>query len=80
MEEGYKERFVIRWMRQILSGLMFYHDQKIVHLDVKVRHFFFSKSTSPFIYFTSFREQDNPDINSLQWSASMGLEPAYPHM
>ena len=34
----------------------------------------------PFIYFTSFREQDEADINSLWWSASVGLEPAYTHV
>ena len=34
----------------------------------------------PFIYFTSLREQDKADINSLQWSAPVGLEPAYIHM
>ena len=33
-----------------------------------------------FIYFTSFREQDKAIINSLRWSAPMGLEPAYTHM
>ena len=30
-----------------------------------------------FIYFTSFGEKDKADINSLRWSAPVGLEPAY---
>ena len=33
-----------------------------------------------FIYFTSFREQDKADFNSLRWSAPVGLEPAYTRM
>ena len=36
--------------------------------------FFFFLSV---IYFTSFGEQDKADINSLRWSAPVGLEPAY---
>ena len=31
----------------------------------------------PFIYFTSFREQDKDDINSLRWSVPVGLESTY---
>ena len=37
----------------------------------------------PFICFTSFRERDKADINSLQWLALVGLvglEPTYSHM
>ena len=30
-----------------------------------------------FIYFTSFGEKDKADMNSLRWSAPVGLEPAY---
>ena len=33
-----------------------------------------------FIYFTSFGEKDKADMNSLRWSAPVGLEPAYTHM
>ena len=33
-----------------------------------------------FIYFTSFGEKDKADINSLRWSALVGLKPAYTHM
>ena len=38
--------------------------------------FFFTLS----FIFTSFREQDEAYINSLQWSALVGLEPAYTRM
>ena len=34
----------------------------------------------PFIYFTSFGEQGKADINSLRWSAPVGLKPAYTRM
>ena len=33
-----------------------------------------------FIYFTSFGEKDKADMNSLRWSAPVGLEPAYTRM
>ena len=39
--------------------------------------FFFFLS---FIYFTSFGEKDKADMNSLRWSARVGLEPAYTRM
>ena len=38
--------------------------------------FFFTLS----FIFTSFREQDEAYINSLRWSALVGLEPAYTRM
>ena len=41
--------------------------------------FFFFFFTLSFI-FTSFREQDEACINSLRWSALVGLEPAYTRM
>ena len=41
--------------------------------------FFFFFFTLSFI-FTSFREQDEAYINSLRWSALVGLEPAYTRM
>ena len=41
--------------------------------------FIFIFFTLSFI-FTSFREQDEAYINSLRWSALVGLEPAYTRM
>ena len=42
---------------------------------IRTLNFFLS-----FIYFTSFGEKDKADMNSLRWSAPVGLEPAYTHM
>ena len=42
--------------------------------------FFFFFFFLSFIYFTSFGEKDKADINSLRWSAPVGLEPAYTRM
>ena len=43
------------------------------------RNLFFFFLTLSFIV-TSFREQDEAYINSLRWSALVGLEPAYTRM
>ena len=42
-------------------------------------YLFFYLITLSFL-FTSFREQDEAYINSLRWSALVGLEPAYTRM
>ena len=49
----------------------------IVDITADESNFFFF--TLSFI-FTSFREQDEAYINSLRWSALVGLEPAYTRM
>ena len=36
LEDRFEEKDTVRLMRQILDGLVFLHDQNIVHLDIKV--------------------------------------------
>ena len=50
--------------------------QKQTSVMTKSNLFFFTLS----FIFTSFREQDEAYINSLRWSALVGLEPAYTRM
>ena len=50
---------------------------KLWWLQVRLHLVFVVVDFLPFIYFISFREQDKADINSLRWSAPVGLEPVY---
>ncbi|CAH1788440.1 unnamed protein product [Owenia fusiformis] len=43
VEESFRERDVIRLMRQILEGLIFLHDRNIVHLDLKPQNILLTK-------------------------------------
>ena len=49
-------------------------------ISQNVTWFFFFFFFLSFIYFTSFGEKDKADMNSLWWSAPVGLEPAYTRM
>ena len=49
------------------------------YMDLCIDEHFIFFLTLSFI-FTSFREQDEAYINSLRWSALVGLEPAYTRM
>ena len=59
-------------------------DRQLSAVDISfyrsVQFFFFFFFFLSFIYFTSFGEKDKADINSLRWSAPVGLEPAYTRM
>ncbi|XP_014663958.1 PREDICTED: serine/threonine-protein kinase 17A-like [Priapulus caudatus] len=41
-EEAFNEKHVIRFMRQLLEGLVFLHDRSIVHLDIKPQNILFT--------------------------------------
>ena len=49
----------------------------IVHYYFTKHFHYITNAFLSFIYFTSFRKQDRADINFLQWSTPVGLEPAY---
>ena len=51
---------------------------KFTKIDQSVFFLFFFFTLS--FIFTSFREQDEAYINSLRWSALVGLKPAYTRM
>ena len=62
------------------SSNLGFHVVKVSKVDVSAFIYTLLCFFYDFIYFTSFREQDKADFNSLRWSALVGLEPAYTRM
>lgn len=48
VEETFKEKDVIKIMRQILEGLIFLHDRHIVHLDLKPQNILLTTKSKPY--------------------------------